>query len=153
MWSSTWTCNMHSQSRKSNVSWSASTDTWSAGWGSWYSPSTLLFGDPTWIWSQYLQYCAHLWDHQHEEHMDLLEKIQRMDTKMIRETDLSPMRKGWESWGCSPGEEKTPTFKQPSSTQMGLTGEMKRFFSKRHVRMLGWRMMALFWIVKVCIRY
>lgn len=36
----------------------------------------------------YLEYCVQLWDSQHKENMDLLEQAQRMDTKMIRETEL-----------------------------------------------------------------
>nr|XP_041571436.1 uncharacterized protein C11orf87 homolog isoform X1 [Taeniopygia guttata]XP_041571440.1 uncharacterized protein C11orf87 homolog isoform X1 [Taeniopygia guttata] len=42
------------------------------------------------LWKSHPEYCVHLWNHRHKENMDLLEQIERMDTKMIRETELSP---------------------------------------------------------------
>ena len=36
----------------------------------------------------HLEYCVHFWDSQCKKNVELLEWVQRMDTKMIRETEF-----------------------------------------------------------------
>ena len=44
----TWAENMHSQPRKTAISWAASKAVWLAGRGRWFCPFALLWWDPTW---------------------------------------------------------------------------------------------------------
>jgi len=66
----------------------------------------------------HLESCMQLWSPQHEKDMDVLEWVQRRVTKMIRGWSTSPMRTGYESWGCSASrsESSRVTIEQPSST-------------------------------------
>ena len=49
----------------------------------------------------HLEYCIQLWSPQHSKDMDLLERGQRRPQKLSEGWNISAMRKGWESWGCS----------------------------------------------------
>ena len=49
----------------------------------------------------HLASCIQLWSPQHRKDTDLLEWVQRRPQRWSECCSTSPMRKGWESWGCS----------------------------------------------------
>ena len=73
----TWPGNVHSQPRKPAVPWAASKAAWPAGRGRGFCPFTPLV-------RLHLESCVQLWSPQHRKDMDLLERVQRRATKMIR---------------------------------------------------------------------
>jgi len=76
MTSSAWPSSGDLQPRKPTLSWAASKEARPADQGRWFFPSILLRHHP--------EYCLQLCSRQHKNAMDLLERVQRRATKMIR---------------------------------------------------------------------
>jgi len=93
--SSTWLSNVCSQPRRPTVSWAASREAWPAGRGRGLCPSTLLWWDPTWspASSSGALSTGKTWTCWSGSRGGLQKRSEGWST--------SPMRKGWESWGCS----------------------------------------------------
>ena len=90
----TWPSNVCSQPGRPTVPWAASRESWPAGWGGWFYPSAVLWWDPTWRPAS-------------SSGASSTGKTQtcwsgsRGDPQQWSEGwNTSPMRKGWESWGC-----------------------------------------------------
>jgi len=49
----------------------------------------------------HLEYCVQLWSPKHNKEMDVLERVQRSATKMIRGLEYLSYKDRLESWGCS----------------------------------------------------
>lgn len=114
-----WGNNMHSKPRKQTVFLAASKAGWPAGQGRWSPPSALLLWDPTWgaapssgvpsigstrIW----------WS-----------ESRGKSQKWSEVWYTSPIRKRWESWGCSGWRrEGSRVTLLPSSTWRGPTRKM-----------------------------
>ena len=74
----------------------------------------LLWQDPTCVLCPSLEPSV-------QKGRDLLERVKRRPQKWSEGWSTPPMRKGWESWGCSAWrrEGSTETLLQPSSTHRG----------------------------------
>ena len=75
--SSTWPGGVYLEPRRPTVSWAASREVWPAGWGRWFCPSTPLRWDST-----SSPACSS--GAPNKKDMDLLERVRRRATKMIR---------------------------------------------------------------------
>ena len=110
--------------QKATVSWTASPAAWPAGWGRGFSPSALV--RPHW------ESCIQLWSPQHRRDLDLLGQGQRRPQKWSKGWNSSPVKPGWESWGCSAWrrEGSGEILEQPASTWRGLQESWRGTFCK-----------------------
>ena len=133
---SAWPHNMCSQPRRPTVSWAASKAAWPAGRGRWFC--TLLWWDLT--QSPASSYGApstrRTWT--------CWSGSRGVPQRWSKGWNTSPMRKGWESWGCSAWRREGggETWLQPSSTWTGPRGKMGKIFSAGPVA-IGQGVMAL----------
>ena len=129
---------VHLQPRRPTVSWAASRETWPAGQGKWFCPSTLLWRNPTWSSASSSGALStgktgNCWSGSRQG-----------PQKLSEGWNTSPVRKGWESCGCSAcrSEGSRDTLRQPSSTLRGPTRKLENDFLQGHV-VIGQGGMAL----------
>ena len=92
----------------------------------------------------HLESCVQLWSPQHKKDMDLSERVQRRPLKCSEGWNTAPIRKGWESWGCSVWRREGcgETWLQPFSTWRGLRRKMGTNILARPV-VIAQRVMAV----------
>ena len=110
--SSTWPGSAHLQPRRPNISWAVSKGTWSAKRGRGFCPSTLLWWDParSLMSSSGALSTGKTWT--------CWSRSRGGQDKSSEAWNPSPVRKGWESQGCSAWRREGSGFTllQPSST-------------------------------------
>ena len=95
MKSSTWPGSVHLQPRRPTVSWAASKAPWSAGQGSRFCPSSLLWWDPT------QNTACRPGAPSTRRTWSCWSGSRGGPQRWSEGWSTSPSRKGWESWGCS----------------------------------------------------
>ena len=110
MGSWTWASNVPSQPRKPTLSLSASKAAWSAGRGRWSCPSAPCWWDLTYSTASR---CGVL---STAETWSCWSMSRGGPEKCSKGWNISPMRTGWESWGCSAWRREgcKVTWQQPS---------------------------------------
>jgi len=93
--SSIWPSSVCSQPRRPTMSWTASKVAWPAGQERWFCPSTLLWWAPTWspASSSGALSTGKTWS--------CCSRSRGGPQKRSEGWSTSPVKKGWESWGCS----------------------------------------------------
>ena len=136
----TWCSNVLSQPRWPAMSWAVSKEAWPAGQGRWFCPFTLLQCDPTWSVAS-SSGALSLW-----KTWTCWSGSRGGPQKWSEGWNTSPIRQGWESWGCSAWRREgcRDLFLQPSSTWSGPTRELERHFWQVHV-VIEQGIMALNW--------
>ena len=96
----TWATNVRSEPRRPTISWAASREAWPAGRRRGFCPSTPLWSDLTWssASSSGAPSTRRTWS--------CWSRSRGGPQRSSKGWSTSPMRKGWESWGCSAWRNK-----------------------------------------------